>query len=209
MTTFESTRFPPGSRVIEWDNGEDPLRWEDGTACDSGVPRLFRPTGRLGVVELWSPDSLRRSNLKRLPPCGSKVIRVLRKDGSQSVDFIRIASYRKGYVYRLSIHWHSEGFDPNSKDFVRRKLLPALPAGKAKNHAPIRDTAVVAAVRGMGIVAAFLGILGLSYAVVPMLLIRLHLGWLVVPALLYDMWAWHYANRQRRKGKYLPIFWRL
>ena len=71
------------------------------------------PTGRVGIVEVWTKDSRQSERLivYRLPSVGSKVVRILKKDGSPGVGFVNFRS-----LQTPPSGWYPEGVNPNLRE---------------------------------------------------------------------------------------------
>ncbi len=86
---------PPGTRLVEWSTGTG---W-------SYQRHELRPTGRTGIVEVWSHDSEHRDNIRwGLPETGDLIVRVLKKGGGRSRDFAKLDGWRSD--------WLPEGVSP-------------------------------------------------------------------------------------------------
>jgi hypothetical protein len=92
--------LPAGTVVAEWTR---PYKY--------GMEREARPTGRLGKIEVWSDQSVRPNRLRwqQRPDPGDIIIRLLKKDGTESKVF------EAGPLSWLRDSWRPHGAKPEAK----------------------------------------------------------------------------------------------
>ena len=81
-----------GAKVVEWTRG---ISW-------SGP---LRKSGRVGVLDVWTPESEHPENQRWLPSAGDFYVRILDKSGKPSKRFDRLHGAYLGC-------WHPEGVTP-------------------------------------------------------------------------------------------------
>jgi hypothetical protein len=90
-----------GTMLVEWTRGN---RYGFST-----INHPIEMTGRKGIMEVWSSDSIRPSNLRwTLPHPGDYVIRILKADGTPGIKF-------ESRSWEMSNEWFPVGKDPNKK----------------------------------------------------------------------------------------------
>ena len=104
--------------------------WEDAKIAEAmatetyrvGLPmvkwatlRFINPpwklTGLTGVIEVWTHDSARPGNRASVPDPGTRVVRILKRDGTPSTRFEPWNWFSEAPPYG----WYPEGVDPNLK----------------------------------------------------------------------------------------------
>jgi hypothetical protein len=92
--------YPIGTVMCEWDL--------EGSSWDR--KRKFVPTGKRGVVEVWTRESVVSAALGRYswPDPGTFIIRIFKKDGKPGTAFVKLGSWRAD-------GWHPEGKAPKAQ----------------------------------------------------------------------------------------------
>lgn len=71
-------------------------------------PGPMKPTGRRGRVAIWTRESPHPENIRwGLPDVGDRYIRVLKKDGTESINFEKLSDWKTT--------WKPEGEEPEEK----------------------------------------------------------------------------------------------
>jgi hypothetical protein len=92
-----SEHGPVGTRMVEWTNGRSYF---------GSTRREWSTTGRKGVLDIWTDESVAPGGTKwSLPGVGDYYVRVLKKDGTESTRFEKLNNWGlkwrpEGVVYR-------------------------------------------------------------------------------------------------------------
>jgi hypothetical protein len=93
--------YPVGTKLYQWESS--------GRRSYSAAPSGPRLTGKVGLFEIWTKDSVAPENMKYgKPRPGAYVVRTLRKDGTTGPSFVLYSSRQSGT-------WLPEGQKPKAE----------------------------------------------------------------------------------------------